>query len=447
MESNYYNRDPEDNKSYQKTVVMCVAAASMVILLFLVILYVNSDRGSDKVKPATAKVEEETEEKDDILKDSHNITSDELEFWEDAAKPTPAVEEEEGELTPYKDPDSEDEDAYQTNDKTKDRNDNRTRSKTGDPNDTDDTYVGVDNEDTDNVSGTKEKSSKTRRDGLNDEDTGETGRKDDTGRDDNRRDDGNIDEYGDGYIAITDDNGRKKYYEILSDVPKNDYDFENDLINENGVLTYKNNRRESIKGVDLSKYNGSVDFNKLKENGVGFAMLRLGSRGYGTGKISLDERFVEYAQNAQLAGIQIGAYFYSQAINENEAVEEANYIVGAVSGFNVKYPIAIDVEHVSGDEARTDKLTSEERTAIVKSFCDTVKGFGYKPVIYATKDMLVAGLDLEDLTDYDVWLSDDSVPTDYPYRFSMWQYNRRGHIDGITGDIDFDMSFIDYEQK
>ena len=161
----------------------------------------------------------------------------------------------------------------------------------------------------------------------------------------------------------------------------------------------------------------------------------------------VDEKFVEYAQNAQLTGIQIGAYFYSQAVNETEAIEEANYIVGAVSGFNIKYPIAIDVERVEGDEARTDKLTNEERTAIVKAFCDAVKGYGYKPIIYASKDMLIAGMNLEDLGDYDVWLQDYDIPTDYPYRFSMWQYDQRGRIDGITGDIDMNISFINYEQK
>ena len=176
-------------------------------------------------------------------------------------------------------------------------------------------------------------------------------------------------------------------------------------------------------------------------------MLRLGSRGYGTGKIDLDERFVEYAQNAQLNGIQTGAYFYSQAINEAEAIEEANYIVGAVSGFKIKYPIAIDIEKVSGDEARTDKLTSAERTAVVKAFCDAVKGYGYKPIIYASKEMLIGSLNLEELTDYDVWLQDYDSPTNYPYRFAMWQYSRTGKIDGITGDIDLDLCFINYEQK
>jgi GH25 family lysozyme M1 (1,4-beta-N-acetylmuramidase) len=401
--ASYYDQEPEDRNSYQKTVAMCVAAASLVVLLFLVILYVNSDKGTTSSRPVSDTAAEETEEKeDDILKESHNITSDELEFWNDAPKDKPAQKEEEGELTPYKDPQEDDKD------------------------------MATDSSSTENNGSEDEK----KKDGVND--TEESLNKEATG-------DKEYDK--DNYYAIEDDNGKKTYYEIIKDMPRNDYNLENNLINENGLLTYKDSKRESVKGVDLSKYNGTVDFAKLKEAGVGFAMLRLASRGYGSGKISLDEKFVEYAQNAQVAGIQIGAFFYSQAVNENEAVEEANYIVGAISGFNVKYPVAIDIERVSGDEARTDKLTNKERTSIVKMFCDTVKGYGYKPIIYASSEMLVGGLDLKELQDYDVWLADEKIPTEYPYRFGMWQYNTKGHIDGITGDIDLDISFIDYERK
>ncbi len=390
----YYGQEPDDKNSYRKTVAMCVAAASLVVLLFLVILYVNSDKGSSSHAAVKADTEEEqVEQEDEFLKDSHNITSDELEFWNDAPKPKPTQNEEEGELTPYKDPD---EDNSEENNNKEDRK-----------NDTPDN-----SEETLNKQLTDDK------------------------------------EYDkENYYAIEDDNGKKTYYEILKDVPQNDYDLVNDLINENGMLTYKDSKRESVKGVDLSKYNGTVDFTKLKDAGVRFAMLRLGSRGYGSGKIELDEKFVEYAQNAQMAGIMTGAYFYSQAVNETEAVEEANYIVGAISGFNVKYPVAIDIERVSGDVARTDKLTNQERTAIVKMFCDTVKGYGYKPIIYATSEMIVGGLNIEELQDYDIWLADENIPTEFPYRFGMWQYNTKGHIDGITGDIDLDISFIDYEKK
>ena len=277
MASNYFSPEPDDNKSYQKTVAMCVAAASLVILLFLVILYVNSDTGSHKTQAAKPKTE--AVEEDDILKDSHNMTSDELEFWKDEKKKKPAkpAVEEEGELTPYKDPE---------------KKEDTDRSETDEKNGSTDKPARDDNEEGEGS--------------LNKESEAE-------------------DKYGkDGYITITDEKGKKTYYEIIKDLAKNDYDLENNLINENGMLSYRDNKREAIKGVDLSKYNGAVDFNKLKDSGVGFAMLRLGSRGYGTGKITLDEKFVEYAQNAQMAGIQIGAYFYSQAINDTEAVEESH---------------------------------------------------------------------------------------------------------------------------
>ena len=195
MASNYYNQDPDDNRSYQKTVAMCVAAASLVILLFLVILYVNSDRGSKNTAANTQK--EEVREEDDILKDSHNITSSELEFWDDAKKAkkaTPAPAEEEGELTPYKDPSANDEDSSSS-------------------------------------------SSSSKKDRNSDEE----------GEGSLNKDKADDKEGKDGYIAVTDDKGNKKYYEILSEVPKNDYDLENNLLNENGTLTYKDNKRESIK--------------------------------------------------------------------------------------------------------------------------------------------------------------------------------------------------------
>ena len=427
MAANMFNQDPDDNRSYTKTVAMCVAAASLVILLFLVVLYVNSEPKSAPPAPAET-VAEESE--DDFLKDSHNITSDELEFWEDAGKLSRTaknpVKEEEGELTPYRDPDSQPADESDTGSDT-----DKKKDKDKDDN--------ADDEEDGSTSSTSSTSSSTSRSRRDDEDENEgslnKNSKDDTDKD------------KEGYLAVTDEKGKKVYYEELEDVPKNDYDFENDLLNENGMLTYKDTKREAIKGVDLSKYNGTVDFNVLKDKDIKFVMLWLGSRGYGTGSISLDEKFVEYAQNAQLSGLQIGAYFYSQAINEMEAIEEANYIVGAVSGFSVKYPIAIDIESVSGDEARTDKLTAKERTAVVKTFCDTVKGYGYKPIIYATRDMLIAGIDLTELADYDIWLADENVPTDYPYRFTMWQYNKKGKIDGISGDIDLNLCFINYEQK
>lgn len=408
MASGFYN-DDSDIQSYRKTVALCVAAASLVVLLFLVILYLNTDRGTSDSdsKQETVGVQET---QDNFMENAHNFTSDELEFWEDKEKEVKVEDDESGEVTSFNKSDEETNDAEEVN------------SELSHDEETDSSDVFNEDNKTSN---------------LSEEEDGSHSNKfvDDVDSDD------------ENHISITLEDGTKKYYEILSDVPKNDYDFEKYLENNEGRLSYKDTKRTAVLGVDLSKYNGNVDFSKLKDAGVNFAMLRLGSRGYGSGTITLDDKFVEYAQNAALAGIYTGAYFYSSAINEAEAIEEANYIVGAVSGFNIKYPIAIDVEKVTGDTSRTEKLTVAERTAIVKAFCDTVKGYGYNPIIYAHRDLLISGLNLEDLDSYDVWLCDYSTKTDYPYRFSLWQFTQDGKVQGIDGNVDLDLCFIKYEEK
>lgn len=403
MANDFYNGG-DDNKAYHKTVALCVAAASMVVLLFLIVLYVQSD--DKKHKMAKAEQVEEVQE-ENVLDSAHNFTSDELDFWEDDGMNLDEVTKDpEGDTVSYK----KDEDT---------RKPDKSESDSEDEEESEDESKNVDK----------------KKEGHDDSDISMNNDADDDA-------DADAD-----HLAVTDEKGTKKYYEVLSKVPKNDYDFDEYLVNDEGKLSYEDKKREALKGIDLSKYNGAVDFEKVKEAGIDYAMLRLGSRGYGTGAITLDEKFVEYAQNAALHNIPIGAYFFSQAITTAEAVEEANYIVGAVGTFNIKYPIAIDIEEVTEDEARTEDLTVKERTAVVKAFCDTVKSFGYKPAIYASRDMLIAGLDLEELDGIDVWLSDSKIPTDYPYKFTMWQYSDKGRIEGIDRDVDLNLSFVNYEQR
>lgn len=406
----YYDNDNDidDNNSYKKMVALCIAGASLVVLIFLIILYMNTEKKNQKIREAEAAREAEVVESQDVfLENSHNFTSDELDFWKD-------VKDEDNSLTKKVLPKDDNEEEKNTAGRKKvvkeDAKESDDEEKTSE--DADSEEEAEDSKDKEAVSPLKPEDVKR-----------------------------------DNHISITDANGDTKYYEILSAVKKNDYDFEQYLTNKDGILEYKDNMRTAVLGIDLSRFNGDIDWTSVKASGVTFAMLRLGSRGYGTGEITLDDRFVDYAQNAALNNINIGAYFYSQAITEAEAVEEANYIVGAVAGFNVKYPIAIDIEKVKTDAARTDNLTVKERTNFVKLFCETVKNYGYKPVIYADMEMLVTGLDLEELDSYDIWLSDANVPTSFPYDFSMWQYTQKGRVNGITGDVDLDMSFIDYELR
>lgn len=404
----YYHNDPEDNKSYQRTVALCVAAASLVVLLFLVFLYMNSK--DSKSANSVHNVETVETSKDDILSDSHNFTSDELDFWKDSK----IIEEEvESEI---------DADDDLQGDNIIENDTNSDKTKPSKP-----------------LTEADSKRELSEAVDKSEENVGEGSL--------NKADDDADDSDMEGKLQVSDDNGNKKYYEILSDVPKCDYNLEEKLTDDKGFLEYKDSKRHSVTGIDLSKYNGSVDFGKVKGSGIDFAMLRLGSRGYESGIISLDDKFVEYAQNAVVNNIPVGVYFFSSAINETEAVEEANYTVGAITSFTVRYPVAIDLEDVGDNSARTANLTMKERTAIVKAFCDTVKSYGYKPIIYAERDMLIAGVDLEELKDYDIWLADENIPTDFPYDFKMWQYSQKGQVDGISGDVDINLSFVSYEDR
>lgn len=135
-------------------------------------------------------------------------------------------------------------------------------------------------------------------------------------------------------------------------------------------------------GVDVSSYQGVVDWPAVKAAGADFAMLRVGFRGYGTGALVEDNAFAQNAADAANAGLTVGVYFYSQAVTEEEAAEEARFVVERLRGTNVSGPIAYDLEFYTADEARTDDLTGEQATQNALAFCDVIRQAGYEPVVY-----------------------------------------------------------------
>lgn len=176
-------------------------------------------------------------------------------------------------------------------------------------------------------------------------------------------------------------------------------------------------------------------------------MIRVGARGYSTGQITLDENFDDNIIRAQEAGLDVGVYFYSQAVTEEEAIEEANFVLEHIQNYQVTYPVAFWMENISNDKARIDELSKNDKTTIARAFLNTVKDAGYMPMVYGTKEWLIKDVDLSKLSDYDIWLSQNGDVPDYPYRFSMWQYSSTGDIDGISGYADLNITFIDYSAK
>lgn len=241
--------------------------------------------------------------------------------------------------------------------------------------------------------------------------------------------------------------GSEEWVLINPYLEKNTYDFTKLEMKSDKMAYYENGRKTSYIGADLSKYNNDVDFMALKESGIDYVMIRLGSRGYGSGQITPDEKFVENMTKAAEAGLETGVYFFSQAVTAEEAVEEANYVIQSLGTFQITYPVAFDMEYVENDKARIEALSREEKTTVAKAFLDTVKNAGYKPMVYGTKEWLIKQVDLTKLTGYDIWLSDQGTKPDYPYQFQMWQYTLEGSVGGVEGDVDLNISFVDYSEK
>ncbi len=240
------------------------------------------------------------------------------------------------------------------------------------------------------------------------------------------------------YIVYIDD--EYKFVKVIDSIAKNDWKSKNLKVDEDGEITYEEDGKVvSHKGIDVSKYQGEIDWNKVKADGVEYAMIRIGYRGYGTGKIVTDEQAITNIKNATKAGIKVGVYFFSQAINEKEAKEEAEYIVDIIKDYKIEYPIVFDMEEIAGDTSRTDNLTKEQKTDIAIAFCERVKEAEYTPMIYANIKWFASHFDLERIEGYDKWFAyyDDTLY--FPYKIKMWQYTDSGKVDGIAGNVDLNI--------
>ena len=234
--------------------------------------------------------------------------------------------------------------------------------------------------------------------------------------------------------------------ETLKGAPKNTYINENFKTDENNIKEYYvDGQAASSQGVDLSEYQGDVDFKILKDAGIDYVMLRIGGRGYGdTGNLFDDAMFDQNYENATKAGLKVGAYFFSQSISMEEAKEEADYVIERLDGRTLDYPVAYDFEQIEDDDARTDNVTSKELTDMAETFCDEIVKQGYKSMIYSNTYLMYYMYDLETMKNYDFWVADYG---DYPsmyYGFSMWQYTKDGHIPGIDETLDLNVNFKNY---
>lgn len=249
------------------------------------------------------------------------------------------------------------------------------------------------------------------------------------------------------HTLVVSADGEEEWVLISPYLPKHDYDFTKLVCQSDHMKYFSEGRQVSFLGADISKHQDYVDFTKVKKAGLDFVMVRVGARGYSSGQLVMDDYFSENIKRAGDAGLQVGVYFFSQAISVEEAVEEAQLVIDSIQDFTVSWPVVFYMDEIAGDEARTDRLTRTEKTEIARAFLDTVQEAGYLPMLYGDKEWLIRQVDLSKLTDYDIWLSQIQDVPDYPYRFSMWQYSTSGTVDGIAGHTNLNISFVDYSEK
>lgn len=231
--------------------------------------------------------------------------------------------------------------------------------------------------------------------------------------------------------------------EINPNVEKHDYKDEA-FVHNGDRLSYEGDSNYTYRlGVDVSEHQGYVDWQALKDSGFEFAFIRLGYRGYGQeGRICLDREFHRNIQNAQAAGFDVGVYFFAQAVNEEEALEEANFVLQNLEGYTLQLPVVYDPESILDDEARTDNVSGEQFTKNTEVFCSAVADAGYDPMIYANMLWEAFELDLEELSEYPLWYADYEPAPQTPYHFRFWQYTNQGQVPGITGNTDLNIEMV-----
>lgn len=247
------------------------------------------------------------------------------------------------------------------------------------------------------------------------------------------------------YLIHNDTNGFV-FGEIL-DLPKNSFkkgDFWMDT--EAGELKYTGDKDIAIhKTIDVSKFQGKIDWDKVKADGVEYVFIRVGIRGYGSGALVEDEYFKENIEGAKKAGIKTGVYMFSEAINEEEAREEARFVLERIKDYDIELPVVLDIEDIAGEDGRNEALSKEELTRVCRVFFDEVKKEGYNTMLYGNIKCLVTMVDLKELKDIDIWYAFYNDDIYIPYEVAGWQYASDGKVDGISGNCDLNIFFKEWD--
>ena len=238
---------------------------------------------------------------------------------------------------------------------------------------------------------------------------------------------------GGGYAWITPEKG----VPVSSLMPSQ---FDSDAY---GRPVYRGSDYDTEYGIDVSDYQGDIDWQQVADSGVSFAIVRAGGRGYGSGELFSDSHFDANLDGAAAAGLKVGVYFYSQAVNSEEAREEARLVIDALAGRKLSLPVFFDWEYVRGDEARTDAVSGEELTELTRAFCKAVEKAGYDAGVYIYPETAYKSYTLKSICGYTLWYAYPAHSPDFYYAHDLWQYSFEGSVPGINAKCDLDMMFTE----
>ena len=230
------------------------------------------------------------------------------------------------------------------------------------------------------------------------------------------------------------------------DLAPNRYD-SGAFVVEDGFLTYRGDAPSYV-GIDVSSHQGQIDWAQVAAAGVDFAMIRAGYRGYYNPTLNQDAYFTYNIQQALAHGLEVGVYFFSQAVTVEEAREEAYQLLEWIDGYDITYPVVFDWESVDDEDSRTRNTDGETVTECALAFCEIIEEAGYLPMTYGSPSKIYAGgIDLAQLQDYPFWLAHyttDWAPTSFRYHYHTWQYASDGSVPGIEGRVDLDLCLTDF---
>ena len=236
--------------------------------------------------------------------------------------------------------------------------------------------------------------------------------------------------------------GKYHFVPVNRELKMNSLDPINLNVLDNGEFQYLTDGKvTSYKGIDVSSHQGVIDWNLVAQDGVEFAFIRVGFRGYGSeGKLVVDEMFHTNIQQAKEAGVKVGVYMFSQATTEAELDEEVQLVLDNIASYQLDCPVVYDVEMISGN-GRMNNLTPEERTNLTLRFCEKIAQAGYRPMIYHNTEMAAIRIDYAALEAYDKWYAAYNRRMFFPYEFKVWQYSDKGAVQGIKTNVDMNISF------